>query len=1022
MRSIISHIPLTACAVATALLVSACGGGDASAPPVVIGSSGFAVDDYIKGANVVCDTNANGMSDAGEATTTTDSSGFFEFSTACTASLVLTGGTNIDTNLPFVGKLKSPAGSTMVTPLTTLMAEGMTLDQINAALGLPAGTNVATEDPARKVGGDLLNADLFRTTLAVQQILQKIAETLAALAGSTDVAGMYSQAAAAMAEVLRGGSSLITGNTVNQATVAAVLQAAATRVGADVNAASLAEVVAGAITVQANLILAAENPQAITDTTKAQQGSSVIQTFVLANEAALQAAPSGATASLAAALIELVSGGTPPPPDSGTLLLSFDEANPVFVDMGAYGGALPEVVAGPAGGSGSALKIAKPAGQMAWGGVYFGLPSIPFTADRKVLTAKVYSTRANAVIKFKVEVAGGVSTEVASAPVPANTWTTVSWDMTGIDLSKSYTVIAITPDQEVTTSGQSYYIDNITLAPAVVVPPAGCATSTHQCISFSESTIAALGFEKLVSAGVANDPVAGASNPVLKMVKGPSGEDWAGATVYTMGTVSNDPAVRSVLTIDAVGLNTSKTVTLRSYSAAPVGTKITLKLENGIDPGQNIAAETVTTQQNAWETLTFNFANLTTGVFSSSTTYNTASIFPSFSINGPYSKLAEDTTFYFDELKYAIAGSTPPPPTGCGTTEPTCAPTTTIPSGSVVIYSDAVSAGNLDAYPNWQQTTQFSEATIASNKSLKYTNLNYQGIQFDVVNVTTKGKLHLDFWTPNVTSVKVSIISPGKENAYTQVLTTGGWNSVDIDLSNYTVPDLSGIYQIKLEGIPTGGTLYVDNIYFWGTAGGGGGGGASLTYASNYTESPTPWKSTQGGDAGRYVADGALDWWSGLASGDTTPSFYFGYGLLPTDWGFGAYVNAPSNGTAIVTSYSNVQISVWGNDQLVNQSPRPNFNLIMQAPAVAGGCIPEVQKEFQVTGGGVQTYTIALSGMVVRKDCGQPTLNTAAAILATGVKSVHVQVTTANLNKTAGVDAATGRYPNGLNVGPISFN
>ncbi len=94
-------------------------------------------------------------------------------------------------------------------------------------------------------------------------------------------------------------------------------------------------------------------------------------------------------------------------------------------------------------------------------------------------------------------------------------------------------------------------------------------------------------------------------------------------------------------------------------------------------------------------------------------------------------------------------------------------------------------------------------------------------------NVSTKGKLHIDFWSPDLTSVKVSIISAGKENAFTQALTTGSWNSVDIDLSNYTVPDKTAIFQIKLES--TGpGTLYVDNIYFWGTAGSGGGGGGWL--------------------------------------------------------------------------------------------------------------------------------------------------------------------------------------------------
>jgi hypothetical protein len=388
-------------------------------------------------------------------------------------------------------------------------------------------------------------------------------------------------------------------------------------------------------------------------------------------------------------------------------------------------------------------------------------------------------------------------------------------------------------------------------------------------------------------------------------------------------------------------------------------------------------------------------------------------------------------TLYVDNIYFHGAASGG---ASCGTTAPTCAPTTVIASDALRIFSDAGSVTGLDMAPDWGQDGKVTRAavTIAGNNVQKYEFAGpdrlYQGITWESSpqNVSARGKLRLDVWSAGVTSVKVSLIGGGQENAITKALTPGVWNSLDINLSEYTSPDLTRASQIKLEPV-SAGTLYVDNIHFDGAASGGGGGsggagGAALTYSSNYTESPTPWRSTQGGDAGRYAADGALDWWSGLGATDATPNFYFGYGLLPTDWGFGAFVNAPSNGTANVSSYSNVQIAVWGNDELVDRSPRPNFNLIMQAPAVAGGCIPEVQREFQVTGRGAQTYTLALSGMTVRQDCGQPTLNTAAAILATGVRSVHVQVSNANLNKTRGLDAGTGRYPNGLNIGPISFN
>ena len=175
-------------------------------------------------------------------------------------------------------------------------------------------------------------------------------------------------------------------------------------------------------------------------------------------------------------------------------------------------------------------------------------------------------------------------------------------------------------------------------------------------------------------------------------------------------------------------------------------------------------------------------------------------------------------TLYVDNIYFWGGGAV-----SCGTTVPTCAPTTVIPADSVTIYSDAATVANFNPHPDWGQNppVTFSEPTIASNKSLQYGWAGpgglYEGLDWSAnpVDVSTRGKLHLDFWTPDLTSVKVSIISAGKENAVTQVLTTGSWNSVDIDLSNYTVPDLTAIIQIKLEP-GTAGTLYVDNIYFWG--------------------------------------------------------------------------------------------------------------------------------------------------------------------------------------------------------------
>jgi hypothetical protein len=106
---------------------------------------------------------------------------------------------------------------------------------------------------------------------------------------------------------------------------------------------------------------------------------------------------------------------------------------------------------------------------------------------------------------------------------------------------------------------------------------------------------------------------------------------------------------------------------------------------------------------------------------------------------------------------------------------------------------------------------------IAGNNTQKYTNFNYEGIDWAAspIDVSGMSHLHVDFLTTDVTSLQVFIISAGKENPVT-LTPVAGWNSVDIPLSQYTVPDKTKIIQIKFVGTPFGGTtLYLDNIYFW---------------------------------------------------------------------------------------------------------------------------------------------------------------------------------------------------------------
>jgi hypothetical protein len=182
-----------------------------------------------------------------------------------------------------------------------------------------------------------------------------------------------------------------------------------------------------------------------------------------------------------------------------------------------------------------------------------------------------------------------------------------------------------------------------------------------------------------------------------------------------------------------------------------------------------------------------------------------------------------------------------------GTTPTTAAPTPTRLSANVISLFSKLPYTNLagtDWFPNWGQTTVVSDVLIAGDTTKKYVNFNYQGVQFaKPIDVTTMGFLHIDLWTPNMTSFKVSLINIPPtvtntvEQAVTLTPTLSGWNSFDIPLSSYTTIVKTGIGQFKLEGLPvSSGTAFLDNIYFYKTATGTN----DVTFAKNlFTVTPS---------------------------------------------------------------------------------------------------------------------------------------------------------------------------------------
>ncbi|MBD0272821.1 MAG: cadherin repeat domain-containing protein, partial [Acetobacteraceae bacterium] len=116
---------------------------------------GVAVDGYIAGATLFWDADGDRVLDAGETSTTTGPAGAFSLA-GPGGALVLQGGLDTATLLASRFTLEAPAGSVVVSPLTTLIARiaaanggdvAAARDAVLGAFGLPAGLDPTSFDP-----------------------------------------------------------------------------------------------------------------------------------------------------------------------------------------------------------------------------------------------------------------------------------------------------------------------------------------------------------------------------------------------------------------------------------------------------------------------------------------------------------------------------------------------------------------------------------------------------------------------------------------------------------------------------------------------------------------------------------------------------------------------------------------------------------------------------------------------------------------------------------------------------------
>ncbi|QOZ75397.1 hypothetical protein XH83_08055 [Bradyrhizobium sp. CCBAU 53351] len=215
------------------------------------------IDGYIGGATVFADANNNGILDAGEAFTTTRADGSFTLAGG-SGPLVSIGGVDISTGLQVAGVLRAPEGSTVITPLTTLIValvdstandeHPLTVDQAINAIAAAFNVDLAADpqnpidllsyDPVpAAVGGDATATAVLAAAIQVQSTVAQIAAV--GVAPDAVIAAIADAVATAQADP----DNPLPFNLSSQETVESVVSSAGVSAAA---AATVVEVVAAA--------------------------------------------------------------------------------------------------------------------------------------------------------------------------------------------------------------------------------------------------------------------------------------------------------------------------------------------------------------------------------------------------------------------------------------------------------------------------------------------------------------------------------------------------------------------------------------------------------------------------------------------------------------------------------------------------------------------------------------------------------------------------------------------------------
>ena len=190
------------------IILSACGGGSETTEEVEsVSYSGAVVKGPLQNATVFLDYDGDGILGSDEPSIRTAEDGSFALTgnVAGVGFVAQTDETTIDTSSGEILDdvvLKAPAGSSVVTPTTTIMEEaGISAEEVVAVLGLPAGVDPTTFNPFAEDSDPEL-------ALAVEKVSQQVMTTVKSIAsavegGGADAGAAFSLAIESVVEVVK---------------------------------------------------------------------------------------------------------------------------------------------------------------------------------------------------------------------------------------------------------------------------------------------------------------------------------------------------------------------------------------------------------------------------------------------------------------------------------------------------------------------------------------------------------------------------------------------------------------------------------------------------------------------------------------------------------------------------------------------------------------------------------------------------------------------------------------------------